>query len=105
SCAGDVFRERASVGIKNQTCKQRRLIPTPIAQSYHMHTAEVLADGLQIPHHDGLKSTTPKTSLRWKRAINGFAGADCLDFLIIDEDKAFRDRTRVLIEGEGHYAE
>src|SRR5262249_12872142 len=28
-----------------------------------------------------------------------------MDFLIIDDDKAFRDATRFLIEDEGHYAE
>jgi NtrC-family two-component system response regulator AlgB len=66
---------------------------------------EVLVALLQIGHDRTMKSTAQNGSKRWKSAINGFAGADSLDFLIIDEDKAFRDRTRILIEGEGHYAE
>src|SRR6187455_3427456 len=28
-----------------------------------------------------------------------------MDFMIIDDDKTFRDATCLLIEGEGHYAE
>ena len=28
-----------------------------------------------------------------------------MDFLVIDDDKTFRDATCLLIDGEGHYAE
>jgi len=28
-----------------------------------------------------------------------------MDFLVIDDDKTFRDATGLLIDGEGHYAE
>src|ERR1044071_2934931 len=60
-------------------------------------------------HDVRMKPITRKAFVRWKPASKGgnqvVSTEDRVDFLIIDDDKAFRDGTRQLIDGEGHYAE
>src|SRR6266850_191344 len=64
---------------------------------------------LNLRHDIWMKPITRTAFVRWKGGLKGgsqvVSTENRVDFLIIDEDKTFRDATRLLIDGEGHYAE